>query len=471
MAKSKFVRTSLEKISLRWSGPGGYRDVLNIGIPLVASMGSITLMLFTDRLFLSRYSLEAIAAAMPAGIASFLFLSFFMGVASYVNVFVAQYIGMGKPKMVGASLWQGLYFSFGSAIVLAMLFFIARPLFQAAGHTTGVQELEVKYFQILILGSGVSVCASALSGFFSGRGLTRIVMLAHFVGAAVNIPLDYCLINGIGPFPELGIKGAGIATVTAYSIIMLIFALLIFTRANDRRFGVFCNWRFSPEIFYSLMKYGLPNGIQFFIDVFAFTAFVFIVGRLGNQFLAATNIVFSISTFAFLPMIGFGIGLSVIVGQALGRDKPKDAERATASTLQITLAYMLSIALLFLLTPELLMELFRSRTNTHIGYDIIVRTGVILLRFVAFYSIFDTLFIVYSSAIKGAGDTRYAMWAIAILSLGLMVLPVYIGIIYLGAGIYYAWLCLTMYVFIAGFVFRRRYKKGKWQDMRVVEKI
>ena len=324
-------------------------------------MGSITLMLFTDRLFLSRYSLDAIAAAMPAGIASFLFLSFFMGVASYVNVFVAQYIGMNEPKKVGASLWQGLYFSFGSAGILALLYFLAGPLFNAAGHSPQVQKLEIQYFQILILGAGTSVCSSALSGFFSGRGLTRIVMLAHFTGAAINIPLDYCLINGIGPFPEMGIRGAGIATVTAYSVIMIIFSVLIFTSSNERKFGVISHWKLSPSIFFRLMKYGLPNGVQFFVDVFAFTAFVFLVGRLGKQFLAATNIVFSISTFAFLPMIGFGIGLSIMVGQALGRNRPEEAERATGSTLRITLAYMMSIALLFVLAPEWLMDLFRQR--------------------------------------------------------------------------------------------------------------
>jgi MATE family multidrug resistance protein len=218
------------------------------------------------------------------------------------------------------------------------------------------------------------------------------------------------------------------------------------------------------------MKYGLPNGFQFFVDVFAFTAFVFLVGRLGDQFLAATNIVFSISTFAFLPMIGFGIGLSIMVGQALGRNKPEDAVRATGSTLQITLAYMLSIALLFVLAPEWLLELFRQRSQSQEGYDSIVNTGIVLLRFVAFYSVFDTLFIVYSSAIKGAGDTRYVMWATAILSLAFMVLPVYVSVIYLGGGIYTSWMSLSFYICGAGLVFRRRYMKGKWKEMRVVEK-
>ena len=92
----------------RWGGTGGYREVLAVGLPLVVSMGSSTVMLFTDRMFLANYSVDAIAAALPAGIASFLFVCFFMGVGGYVNVFVAQYTGARRGDRVGASLWQGV---------------------------------------------------------------------------------------------------------------------------------------------------------------------------------------------------------------------------------------------------------------------------------------------------------------------------------------------------------------------------
>ena len=105
----------------RWSKPNGYRQVLAISLPLVASMGSITLMHFTDRMFLANYSLDAIAAALPAGIASFTSIAFFMGVANYTNAFVAQYTGARAFNRVGAALWQGIYFSLMSALLLASL--------------------------------------------------------------------------------------------------------------------------------------------------------------------------------------------------------------------------------------------------------------------------------------------------------------------------------------------------------------
>jgi MATE family multidrug resistance protein len=204
--------------------------------------------------------------------------------------------------------------------------------------------------------------------------------------------------------------------------------------------------------------------------MFSFTAFLFIVGRLGKEALAATNIVVSISLLAFLPLVGFGLGLSVLVGQALGRDNPQEAERATSSTLHLTFLYIIVVVLIFLFAPEWLMNLFRSRDPAHSDYEPILKIGLVLLRFVALYSLFDVLFIVFSSAIKGAGDTRFVMWAIGILSMGIMVIPVYILVIHLGAGIYPAWVAVTIYICMGGIVFWRRYSKGKWKDMRVIEK-
>ncbi|MBW2066918.1 MAG: MATE family efflux transporter [Deltaproteobacteria bacterium] len=457
-------------MSNRWKGPGGYRHVLNVSLPLVVSMGSLTLMLFTDRLFLSRYSIDTISAALPAGIASFLFICFFMGIAGYLNVFVAQYTGAGTKEKVGTSLWQGVYFSAGAYVVLASLFWIAEPLFSLAGHSPEVRRLEVTYFRVLMLGAGASVLGPALASFFSGRGLTRVVMITNLMGAAINIPLDYCLINGIGPFPELGILGAGIATVSAHTSIALILAILIFNKKNDREFGVISHRGFDRDLFLRLMRFGLPNGIQFFIDLFAFTAFVFLVGRIGKEALAATNRVFSISTLAFLPMIGFGMGVSILVGQALGRNRPWEAETATRSTVHITFCYMLSVAAVFVMAPEWLLDLFRTRVHTTDNYEDIIERGVILLRFVAFYSLFDTLFIVYSSAIKGAGDTSFVMWSSGILSFGIMIIPVYIAVVHLGAGLYVTWSAITAYICLAGLLFRWRYFQGKWKEMRVIER-
>jgi len=440
-----------------------------ISLPLVASMGSITLMQFTDRIFLANYSVVSIAAALPAGIASFTFISFFMGVANYTNAFVAQYSGARASHRIGAALWQGIWFSIFSWVLLALLYFVSEDLFALIGHSPAVQSLEVTYFDILTLGAGLVVLGSSMACFYTGRGLTWTVMLVHMTGAAVNIPLDYCLINGVGPFPELGIMGAAIATVTAYSTIVVSLGVLIFSRKNRDRFGTWKNRRLDKDLFGRLMRYGIPSGIQFFIEVFGFTFFIQMLGRLGDLELAASNIVLSIEALAFLPMVGFHIGNATLVGQAVGREHPEGGVEATTSALHITLAYMMPLAAVFVLMPEPLLSLFETGGPSSGQYREIMDLGVILMRFVAVFCLFDALNLIYSGAIKGAGDTRFIMWTIGAVCLGTMILPVYVAVEVLGAGLYTVWTLAMVYACALGMAFMLRYRQGSWKKMRVIE--
>ena len=446
-----------------------YRQVLRVSLPLVISMSSTMIMEFTDRVFLANYSLDAIAAALPAGITAFLFISFFLGTAQYLNVFVAQYVGSGRPQRVGAVLWQGIYFSVLSGVALAGLSFLAEPLFRLGGHPIEVQVLEAVYFKVLCRGSGILIVGTALSCFFSGRGQTRLVMIITMIGTLFNIPLDYALINGIWIFPEWGIRGAAIATVMSWSLVTLIFALLVFTRENDRAFNVLTQRTVEADLFGRLMRYGIPSAIQFSLDIFAFTFFIFMVGRIGKIQLAATNMVFSINSLAFMPMMGFSLGTSTLVGQALGRDRVNDAVAVTKATIHIVLGYIFILLILFLFLPQPLLELFRPRHLAPENFAPIVSIGIILLRFVAAYIFFDALYMVCIGVLKGAGDTRFIMCSIGALSLAIMILPVYIGVEVFGAGLYYAWSCATAFVFFLFTVSFWRYRQGHWKNVRVIE--
>ena len=446
-----------------------YREVLRISLPLVISMSSTMIMEFTDRVFLANYSLDAIAAALPAGIASFLFISFFLGVAQYLNVFVAQYFGSGRSQRVGMALWQGIYFSFLSAAAMAGLSFLAEPLFALGGHPLEVQVLEAVYFKVLCLGSGILIVGTALSCFFSGRGQTRMVMVITMIGTVFNIPLDYALINGIWIFPQWGIFGAGIATVMSWLLVTVIFALLVFTKKNDREFKVLSQRAFEHDLFVRLLRYGIPSAIQFSLDIFAFTFFIFMVGRIGKLELAATNMVFSINSLAFMPLMGFSLGTSTLVGQALGRNRVHEALAAARATIHIVLVYISLLFILFLVFPQPLLELFRPQDSSPQNFAAIRQTGTILLRFVSAYIFFDALYMVCIGVLKGAGDTRFIMWSIGILSLVVMILPLIIGVQIFGAGLYYTWTCATGFVFSLFITSYGRYRQGRWKDVRVIE--
>ena len=446
-----------------------YRQVLRVSLPLVISMSSTMIMEFTDRVFLANYSLDAIAAALPAGIAAFLFISIFLGTAQYLNVFVAQYVGSGQSQHVGAALWQGNYFALFSAAAMVGLSFLAEPLFALAGHPAEVQVLEAVYFKVLCLGSGIHILGTALSCFFSGRGQTRLVMVITLIGTLFNIPLDYALINGIWIFPEWGIFGAGIATVMSWLLVALVFAFMVFTKTNDRVFKVLSHRTFEANLFGRLMRYGIPSAVQFSLDVLAFTFFIFMVGRIGKLELAATNVVFSINSLAFMPLMGFSLGTSTLVGQALGRNQVPEAIAATRATIHIVLVYISLLFVLFLVFPGPLLELFRPQDSSSQNFAAINDIGTVLLRFVSAYIFFDALYMVCIGVLKGAGDTRFIMLSIGILSVVVMILPLVIGMHIFGAGLYFAWSCATGFVFCLFVTSYWRYRQGRWKDVRVIE--
>jgi MATE family multidrug resistance protein len=419
-------------------------------------------------MFLSWYSPEAIAATMPAGMVSFTVMSFFLGTATYVSTFVAQYFGAQRFDRIGPALWQGVYVALLGGVAQLCLIPFAEPIFSFMGHDPLVQRYEVPYFQILCLGGFPFVASAALSGFFSGRGKPWPVMWVNTCATIVNLVLDYTLIFGAWGLPELGIKGAAIATVIAGTFSVCVYLALIARKAYNEKYHTLRGWRPERELFMRLLRFGLPSGLQFFLDMLGFTVFILLLGRLGTDALAATNIAFNINTLAFMPMIGCGIAVSVLVGQYLGANKPDLAQKSAYSGFHMTFLYMLTIAAAYVLIPDIFVAPFAVKANPE-GMAEIYHLAVVLLRFVAIYSIFDTMNIIFASAIKGAGDTRFVMFMILILSALVLVLPAYVAIVVLGYKLMAAWTIGTFYIAILGWVFYLRFRGGKWKSMRVIE--
>lgn len=457
----------LSRFRTRWHAEGGYAEVLRIGIPLIITTGTWSVQHFIDRMFLSWHSPEEIAAAMPAGMLSFAAACIFIGTASYIGTFVAQYYGAGQHDRCGPALWQGIYIALIGGLLQMGLIPFAGGIFDAIGHAPEIRECERIYFAILCLGGLPSIASSALAAFFSGLGRTRPVMWVNVAVTAANLFLDWLLIFGKGGFPEMGIAGAGIATVCSFVFSVLIYGVLIAEPRLVSRYNTLGGWRFDRALFGRLVRFGFPNGLHFFIEIAGFTVLILLIGRLGTSALAASNIAFNINTLAFMPMIGIGIALSVIVGQRLGEDRPEAAEYAAYSSFHLTFVYMASVALLYVAWPELFISPFEAQADPAQFADIRQLT-VVLLRFVAFYSVFDTLNIVFASAIKGAGDTHFVMIVELLISVCLLIVPGYMAVEVFATGIYGAWVCAAIYIAALGVVFYMRFLGGKWKTMRVI---
>lgn len=455
----------------RLGGEGRYREILAVCLPLVLSLSATTLMEFTDRIFLANYSLDAISAALPAGILSYLPIAFLGGIGGYAGVFIAQYTGRGDHQRIGTVLWQGIHFSLASGLLLGLAaLVITGPLFALAGHPPEVRALEEIYFSILCGGSVLHMAMITLSTFFSGRGITRPVMLITLLGVLINIPLDYALIFGRWGMPEMGIGGAAIATVAAWGVNVVCLAALIFTRDHNRRFAVFSQWRLDRQVFLRLMRFGVPGSFQFTMDILAFTFFILLVGRIGKLELAATNIVLSINALAFMPSMGVSQGVSILVGQALGRGNPGQASDYVLGSCRLLLLYILAIDLLFILAPEAVLAPFlASGASDPVARQAVSAIGQGLLKVVCAYLFCDALYMVLSGALRGAGDTRFMMLAVALASPACLVLPVYIGIRYLEITVTTAWLWVLFFVVVLFLLAAWRFRQGAWKKMLVIE--
>jgi MATE family multidrug resistance protein len=448
---------------------GSYRDVMRVSLPLVISMTTTVVMTFTDRVFLANYSIDAIAAALPAGITAFVFLSFFADTAGYCNVFVAQYTGAGALHRVGSALWQAIYFSLAAWLIMVGLSFIGGPLFRLVDHPLEVQQLEVTYFRVLCLGSGIHIIGMSFSSFFTGRGATRPVMIIYIIAMFLNVPLDYALINGIWIFPELGMLGAALATVFSWTTATVMLGIFLFTRENNQQFKVLKNYHFDADLFRRLLRYGVPSSLQFSMDVFAFLFFVLMVGRIGKIELAITNIGIALDSVSFRPLVGFALGTSTLVGQALGRNRPAEAVAAVQATMVIAASYISVLVLLYLIAPLPLLELFRPGDISSADFAAIKEHGIVVLRFVAAYLLLDGVYMISTAVLKGAGDTKFIMWSMGLISFFGMILPIYIGIEFFGLGLYYAWGCTVFFLCQLAVLTFWRFTQGKWKTMRVIE--
>jgi len=446
--------------------PGGIPELWRVAYPLILTTASGMVIQFINRIFLAHYSTDSLAACVPAGILSFTMTCFFVGVATYTNVFVAQYYGAKKPAQMVASLWQGVWVALLASVAIIFLTPIGLYFINASSHPAAIKPLERDYFSILMLGGGIPVINTALSAFYTGRGKTKVTLCVNLAGYAVSILLSYLLIFGKGPFPEMGITGAGWAFIISNALMTAILISLILGRDNNRRFKTRRLMQFHPALFKNILRFGLPNGVGFLLDVASFTVFVFLVGNSGKASLAANNIIMSINSLAFMPILGVGIATTTLVGQYMGRKRPDVAEHVVFNALKMASVYALTLAAIFFITPGPLVNLFVSGAAG--DFAAIKAKAFPMMKILAFYILFDATGIIFGDAIKGAGDTKFQMTASLTCAWLLFVPGTYFLISRLQASVETLWLWALMYIFVLALVFYSRFRSGKWREIDIM---
>lgn len=450
-----------------WVGAGGGREVLRIAWPLILSNSFWMLQITLDRALLGHADKDMMAAAMAAAFLFWTPLTLFQSTAGYVTAFVAQYTGAGQPRRVGPAVWQALYLAVFSGLAFLLLLPLAGPLIRLAGHAPKLQGLEVVYFRCLCFSALPTLLTAAATGYFTGLGRSRTVLLINVVGLLINGLLAYAWIFGRWGFASLGIAGAGWATVCGTSASALLSLALLFRRRHREEHATAAGWHFDRPLFLRLLRFGFPNGLVVGLETLAFALFVNLVGRLGEAELTATTLAFTLNLIVYFPPLGVGQAVGVLVGQYLGEDRPELAERATWSGLWLALLYTGAGVLVYLLLPQVLVSIFRG-TADPAGWEEVAGLVPVLLRFVAVYALFDSTNLIFSFALRGAGDTRFVSIASLALSWGVLVVPTALACAW-HWGLYWAWAFASSYTVVLALVFLVRFRCGGWKLLRVIE--
>jgi MATE family multidrug resistance protein len=268
----------------------------------------------------------------------------------------------------------------------------------------------------------------------------------------------------------MGIAGAGWATVIGSWASAIVGMAIFLKPAFQKQYATASGWKLEADLVWRYLKFGVPSGMQWMLEALSFTFFVLLVGQIGAAEANATSMTFTLNMFAFLPMMGLGQAVAVLVGQRLGENRPDLAERSTIIGVKWAFAYMVVIAIVYLALPQLLMMGFRPPADSPKAAEFEAVSAIVpkLLICVAIYSLADAVYVVFSFALRGAGDTRFVMWLTFILAWPVMILPTW-WLVKHDYSIYWPWATATAYVGVMAICFGLRFRKGHWKTMRVIE--
>lgn len=437
--------------------------IVAMSLPVVINNVSRTTMNFVDFAMVSRLGLGALAAITPAMTLLYCIIGLGLGTTVAVTTFASQSLGRGRPEDAAKYAWQAVVLGVLFGVLTLPLMSLASAITGIFGHAPDVHRFEVDYFQWALLSTGPTAVAYALTHFFVAVHRPWLGCVATIIANAFNIVADWVLIFGHWGFPEMGIKGAAIATTLATVVQCIILMAMFWSRPFRAQYGTHRSMRIEREKFAGILRIGVPIGVQFAIDIASWTAFVaFVIGsRFGTVQLAATNIVFQCLHISFMPAIGIGTALSAMVGKSIGRRDHDLAARQSRWATALCMGYMGVCGLVFLLGRHGLLSIF---TND----PAVIEIGMVLFIWAAVFQVFDGLGISAMNALRGAGDAFWPSVYAGVLTWTVQIGGgLAIGSLWPAVGAAGPWMMCTVYIIVVGVVLWRRFGRGHWRRIDI----
>jgi multidrug resistance protein, MATE family len=447
--------------------PGGIREMIAVALPMFVSFGCDTVMIFTDRLLLSRLGPVMMNASLGGGISFYMMITFMFGLLGYITALAAQYLGAGQKQNCAKVTAQGMILILIAWPIIFWAKNYASELFRIMGVSEEQIIPQTAYFHILVIGAPTALLRHCLASFFSGIGRTRVVMVASLLAMAINVGAGYTLIFGKFGFPQMGIEGAAWGAVFASFCACLILGGVYFSKKIREEYHVRESFRFRPDLMKKLLRYGYPSGVEMFLAVMSFNFMVMTFHSLGPVAATASSIVLNWDMVTFVPLMGIEIGVTSLVGRYMGAGRPDTAHKSVMSGVKVGSVYSLCMLILFLFFTKQLVTVFHPDQGMEV-FDQALPAAVFMLRLVSLYLVSMIIMVVFVGALRGAGDTLWAMgfnvilhWIMAgtlFAMLRLFHFPIETG-----------WSVMVALFLVLSTMVIFRYREGKWKTLRIVE--
>ena len=439
-------------------GPIG-RAIVLLAIPMVLELVLESVFAVVDVFFVSRLGPDAVATVGLTESMLTIIYAVALGLSVGAMATVARRIGEKDRDGAARAAVQAI--ALGAIVAVpvgACGAFFARPLLTVMGATPGVLA-NSSYTSIMLGMNGVILMLFLINAVYRGAGDAAIAMRVLWLANAINICLDPCFIFGLGPFPQLGVTGAAVATTTGRGIGVLT-QLYWLWRGKGRVVIHRSHIRLDPRVMLNMVRLSGSAVFQALVNTTSYVFVVRIVATFGSDALAGYTIGIRMIIFALLPSFGLSNAAATLVGQNLGAGKPDRAETSVWRTALFDMAFLGGVSLIFLVFAPLLVSAFTSDPA-------VVPYAVRCLRIVSAGFVFYAYGMVLTASFNGAGDTftptmlnLFCFWLFEIPLAYVLARPLGFG----PQGVFLALaLAFSLLAVLSAAIFRR----GRWKTKRV----
>jgi putative MATE family efflux protein len=435
------------------------RAVGLLAVPMVLEMAGESVFAVCDAFFVARLGSEALAAVGLTESLLEIIYAIAIGLSMATTALVARRIGEKNPRGAARAAVQAIVIGIVTAVAFGALGAIFAPdLLALMGASPETVAAGASYTRVMYAGMVTILLLFLNNAIFRGAGDAATAMRALWLANGINLVLDPCLIFGLGPFPELGLMGAAVATTIGRGSGVL-YQFWRLTRAKRLRVTR-PDVTLDGGVIRNLLRLSAGGVGQMLIATTSYVGLIRILAAFGSSVLAGYVVSIRVVIFIILPSWGLSNAAATLVGQNLGAEKPERAQRAVWITGVWNMAFMAVVTVVFVAFAPQIIGIFTSDPA-------IVPIGVESLRIISYGYVFYAWGMVMMQAFNGAGDTVTPTW-INLFCFWLFQIPLALVLAFgMGIGPTGVFIAIAASYSLSAIVGVVLFRRGKWKQQKV----